>query len=156
MHIWEFKLKSNICRVLYQGERNGTMHKEPSMLSYMFSREVRRGWTRGQIRAIRCSFFVSYYAYLTSAMTHIQVRGDLMCTLFNWSPHQTQIFISSIVTRIVWISVGLLRIGTCKLVFSGGKIQLLMTVRSSTIGLMGHMEGNGPLDLLELWRVDWA
>ena len=85
---------------------------------------------RGQIRSIR---FVSYYAYLTSAMTHIQVRGDLICTLFKWSSHS---LVSSIVTRIVLIGVGLLRIGTCKLAFSGGKIQLLMTVTSSTIGLM--------------------
>jgi len=85
---------------------------------------------RGQIRAIR---FVSYYACLTSAMTHIQVRGDLMCTLFKWSSHS---LVSSIVTRIVLIGVELLRIGTCKLAFSGGKIQLLMTVTSSTMGLM--------------------
>ena len=48
-----------------------------------------------------------------SAMTHIQVRGDLMWTLFSWSPHQTEILVSSVVTRIVWIGVGLLRIGTC-------------------------------------------
>ena len=80
-------------------------------------------------------------------MTHIQVRGDLMCTLFNWGSHS---LVSSTVTRIVWIGVGLLRIGTCKLAFSGGKFQLLMTVTSSTIGLMDHMEGNAPLGLLEL------
>jgi len=85
---------------------------------------------RGQIRAI-C--FVSYYAYLTSAMTYIQVRGDLICTLFKRNSHS---LVSGIVMRIILISVGLLRIGTCKLAFGGGKIQLLMTVTSSTIGLM--------------------
>jgi len=55
-------------------------------------------------------------------MTHIQVHGDPMWTLFSWNPHPTEIFVSSIVTRIVWIGVGLLRIGTCELASSGGKI----------------------------------
>jgi len=142
VHTWECKLKSNICRVLYQRERNGTMHKEPSMHLYMFSKEARRGWKT--------------WVNLTSAMTHIRVAGDQMCTLFNWSPHQTEILISSIVTKIVWIGVGLLRIGTCELAFSSGKIQLVMTVTSSTIGSMGHMEENAPLGLLELWRVNWV
>ena len=54
---------------------------------YMFSKEARRGWKT--------------WVNLTSAMTHIRVAGDQMCTLFNWSPHQTEILISSIVTKIV-------------------------------------------------------
>jgi len=80
-------------------------------------------------------------------MTH------LTCTSFGWSLHQTEIsdnLVDSIVARIFWIGVGLLRIGACELVFSGRKIQLVMTVTLSTTGLTGRMEGLAPLALLKL------
>jgi len=81
-----------------------------------------------------------------SAMTHIQIRGDLMWTLFSWSPHQTEILVSSVVTRIVWTGVGLLRIGTCVQWWENSTTD----DSDCTIVLMGHMEGNAPLGLLEL------